>query len=262
MQLERRDLNTHSLWITYQNEAPIGTSRSLEDALAGRIDPNPEALQQALDAPILAPTNPSKIICIGLNYRRHAEEMGKELPREPLIFSKPPSSILNPGETILRPVISREVHYEGELAVVIGKRCKHVPVDDVASVIAGYTLMNDVTARDLQRADVQYTRGKGFDTFAPFGPRIVSGLDAKALHITLRVNNEVRQSSPVSDMIFSVEEIVAHISQVMTLEVGDIIATGTPSGVGELHAGDVVEVEIPELGVLSNRVEDERPTRV
>ena len=257
MQLERRDLSTHSLWLVYRDGVPVGVTPNFKHALQGRLNPSEELITLAQNSPLQTPTAPSKIICIGLNYRKHAEEMNKEIPAEPLIFSKPPSAILNPDGTILRPPESQEVHYEGELAIVIGERCRRVPKEEAHRVIAGYTLLNDVTARDLQRRDVQYTRGKGFDTFAPFGPRIVPGLDPKQLHITLRVNGEVRQSSPVSDMIFSVEELIAHVSNAMTLEPGDIIATGTPSGVGELHAGDVVEVEIPEIGVLRNVVADE-----
>lgn len=257
MQLERRDLSTHSVWLVFNGNDAIGTALTFQDALAARLNADPSAIQAARNGKILAPSIPSKILCIGLNYRKHAEEMNKALPEEPMIFSKPPSSVLDPEGTIVRPPESKEVHYEGELAVVIAKRCRRVSAANAHEVIAGYTLLNDVTARDLQRKDVQYTRGKGFDTFAPFGPRIVTGLNPEELNITLRVNGEVRQSSPVSDMIFTVAQIIEHVSNAMTLEPGDIIATGTPSGVGELNAGDVVEVEIPEIGVLRNRVENE-----
>lgn len=257
MQLERRDLSTHSVWLVFNGNDAIGTALTFQDALAARLNADPSAIQAAQNGKILAPSIPSKILCIGLNYRKHAEEMNKALPEEPMIFSKPPSSVLDPEGTIVRPPESKEVHYEGELAVVIAKRCRRVSAANAHEVIAGYTLLNDVTARDLQRKDVQYTRGKGFDTFAPFGPRIVTGLNPEELNITLRVNGEVRQSSPVSDMIFTVAQIIEHVSNAMTLEPGDIIATGTPSGVGELNAGDVVEVEIPEIGVLRNRVENE-----
>lgn len=257
MQLERRQLASNAVWLVHDNHSPVGIALTLDDAIAMRIDRSSSAIADALQAPLLAPSTPSKIICIGLNYRKHAEEMNKALPEEPLIFSKPPSAILNPEGTILRPRESQEVHYEGELAVVIGKRGRRIPADQAMDYVAGFTLLNDVTARDLQRQDVQYTRGKGFDTFAPFGPRIVAGLDPTRLTIILRVNGETRQQSSVSDMIFPVEALIEHVSNAMTLEVGDIIATGTPSGVGELHAGDVVEVEIAEIGILRNHVADE-----
>lgn len=255
MQLQRRTENGSPYYFVYEGETLRGKASRFVDAIAGVLEPAEQA--STLAAP-LVPCEPSKIICIGLNYRQHAEEMGKAIPEEPLVFSKPPSSLLADQGEIVLPLESEEVHYEGELAVVIGRRCRRVKAQDAASVIFGYTLLNDVTARDLQRKDVQYTRGKGFDTFAPVGPRIVTGLDPNALEIELRVNGEVRQSSPVSDMIFSVAQIIEHVSAVMTLEPGDIIATGTPSGVGALKHGDVVEVEIAEIGVLRNTVRDER----
>lgn len=251
MQLQRRSDGETSRYFVFRHGELLGHALHLDDVLLDRLDRAPSAL---IDAPLTVPCEPSKIICIGLNYRKHAEEMGKELPAEPLIFSKPPSSLLPDGGMIELPSLSEEVHYEGELAVVIGRRCRDVRASEAEAYILGYTLLNDVTARDLQRRDVQYTRGKGFDTFAPVGPQIVSGLRPEDLQLELRVNGELRQSSPVSDMIFSVAEIVEHVSAVMTLELGDIIATGTPSGVGALSEGDEVSVTIPEIGVLRNTV--------
>lgn len=255
MQLHRRTEDGSPYYFISEGETLRGKAVTFGDAIAGILEP---ALQGSTLAASLVPCEPSKIICIGLNYRQHAEEMGKAIPDAPLVFSKPPSSLLADQGEIVLPLESQEVHYEAELAVVIGRRCRRVKAADAESVIFGYTLLNDVTARDLQRKDVQYTRGKGFDTFAPVGPRIVTGLDPNALTIQLRVNGELRQSSPVSDMIFSVAQIIEHVSAAMTLEPGDIIATGTPSGVGELKHGDVVEVEIAEIGVLRNTVRDEK----
>ncbi len=201
---------------------------------------------------------PTKIIGVGLNYRAHAEEMKKPLPDEPLLFLKPPSALVGPDDPIVRPRGAwREIHYEGELAVVIGKRARRVTRDKARDIIAGFTCMNDVTVRELQRKDVQYTRAKGFDSFAPCGPRVVSGIDPSRLRIETRLNGEVRQRSTTADMIFDVPTIIAFVSRVMTLEEGDIITTGTPPGVGPLFAGDIVEVEIEGIGVLRNPVIEE-----
>ena len=202
----------------------------------------------------LPPVQPTKIICIGLNYRRHAEEMKKPLPSEPLIFMKPTSAIIGYGEAIQLPATSQDVHYEGELAVVIGSRATAVTAAEAMQHVLGYTLMNDVTARDIQRAQARYTHAKGFDTFAPLGPAIVTGLDPKALSIRTHVNGELRQESSCDDMIFTVAECISFISGIMTLMPGDIISTGTPAGVGPLQAGDVVTVSMDEIGVLSNPV--------
>ncbi len=196
---------------------------------------------------------PSKIVCIGRNYAEHAKELGNEVPKEPLIFLKPPSSLLAPGGTIILPLISRQVEFEGEIGVVISKRAHRVPEADAEAFIAGYTCVNDVTCRDLQKTDGQWTRAKGFDTFCPAGPRVVA-LDWRTLSVVTRVNGTERQRAPSSDMIFSIPHLLAHVSAIMTLEPGDVIATGTPAGVGALAAGDVVEVEIPGVGILSNRV--------
>jgi 2-keto-4-pentenoate hydratase/2-oxohepta-3-ene-1,7-dioic acid hydratase in catechol pathway len=196
---------------------------------------------------------PSKIVCIGRNYAEHAKELGNEVPKEPLIFLKPPSALLPPGGTIILPAVSRQVEFEGEIGVVIGTRARRVREADAESFIAGSTCVNDVTCRDLQKTDGQWTRAKGFDTFCPVGPRVVA-LDWRTLSVVTRVNGVERQRAPSSDMIFSIPRLVAHVSAIMTLEPGDLIATGTPAGVGPLAAGDVVEVEIAGIGILSSHV--------
>ncbi len=199
---------------------------------------------------------PSKIIGIGVNYRAHAVEMGKPLPTEPLMFLKASSALLPDGENIVRPRGYQRVDHEAELGVVIGRRCRRVSARDAMSYVMGVTCINDVTVRDLQQRDGQWTRAKGFDSFCPLGPRIVRGLDPGDLRISCRVNGEVRQDSRTSDLIQPVPQLIAFISQVMTLEAGDVISTGTPSGVGNLSPGDVVEVEIEGIGVLRNTVVD------
>ena len=197
---------------------------------------------------------PSKIIGIGTNYRAHAVEMGKGLPEEPLMFLKPRSALIPDGAAIERPVGYERVDYEGELGVVIGRRARRVSRERALDYVLGYTCVNDVTVRDLQKKDGQWARAKGFDTFCPLGPRIVSGLDPAALRITTRVDGQVRQDSPTSDLIFDVPALIAFCSHHMTLEVGDVISTGTPSGVGNLVPGNVVEIEISGIGVLRNTV--------
>jgi len=205
---------------------------------------------------LLAPTSPSKIVCIGLNYVQHAAELKMSLPEEPIIFLKPPTAAIGPGAEIVFPPSSQQVDYEGELAVVMRDQCKNVPASEAEKHILGYTCFNDVTARDLQRRDGQWTRAKSFDTFAPFGPWIVGidDVDSADLDIQTRVDGEVKQSSNTSDLIFDVPRLVEFISHIMTLEAGDVIATGTPPGVGPLGKGDVVEVEIEGIGVLKNSV--------
>lgn len=197
---------------------------------------------------------PSKIIGIGQNYRAHAAEMGKGIPAEPLMFLKPPSALLAPGAAIERPAGYARVDYEGELGVLIGRRARHVDVADALAFVDGYLCINDVTVRDLQAKDGQWTRAKGFDTFCPVGPRVVAGLDPRDLRITTRVNGVVRQDSRTSDLIFDVATLIAFVSRHMTLEPGDLISTGTPAGVGNLDVGDEVEVEIEGVGVLRNPV--------
>jgi 2-keto-4-pentenoate hydratase/2-oxohepta-3-ene-1,7-dioic acid hydratase in catechol pathway len=216
------------------------------------IDPVP--LEQAA---LLVPVVPSKIVCIGRNYRDHAAELGNEVPREPLIFFKPPSSLLDPGAPIRIPSISKRVDFEGELGVVIGKRCSHIGAqEDVRRYIAGYTIVNDVTARDLQKSDGQWSRAKGFDTFCPVGPIVTDGIDPDAgITVETRLNGEIRQQGTTRDLIFPIAALIRHISAAMTLVPGDLIATGTPAGVGPMTAGDRVEVSIEGIGVLSNRLE-------
>lgn len=204
---------------------------------------------------LLPPTQPSKIICVGLNYTDHARELGMTIPETPLLFLKPPSALTGHLGKIIYPDKTMQVEYEAELAVIIGKRCKNIRASDAGSVIMGYTCFNDVTARDLQKKDTQWTRAKSFDTFAPAGPYITdAGLDAGDLIIKTRVNGELRQESSTSNLIFDVPYLIEFISGIMTLERGDIIATGTPPGVGELFVGDEVEVEIENIGILKNIV--------
>ena len=213
-----------------------------------------EKVAPLTEVSLLAPCQPTKILAVGLNYRAHAAEAGHDVPSEPLVFSKPPSSVIGPFEPIVYPILSQQMDYEGELAVVIGQQVRNVPPEKAHDFILGYTCGNDVTARDLQRRDDQWTRAKGFDTFCPLGPHIVTDLDPGNLAIRTRVNGAIRQSSSTADMVFSVAELIATISQVMTLEPGDVILTGTPSGVGPLQPGDVVEVEIEGIGTLRNPV--------
>ena len=205
---------------------------------------------------LLAPVTPSKIICVGRNYREHAREFGNEPPTELIIFMKPPSAVIGPGEEVVYPPISERVDFEGELAVVIGKRCRNVRTDeDVRAYIRGYTCLNDVTARDLQRKDGQWTRGKGFDTFCPVGPVVSDEPDPwKGVTVETRVNGDLKQHGTTRDFIFPLDEIIRYCSQVMTLLPGDLIATGTPAGVGPVKPGDVMEVTITGIGTLRNRV--------
>ena len=197
---------------------------------------------------------PTKIICVGRNYAEHAKELGNEAPSEPLLFLKPPSALLPHEGTIVYPAASNMVHHEGELAIVMGKRAKDVKRENWREYVRGFTCANDVTARDLQKKDVQFTRGKGFDTFCPVGPRVVEDLDVSNLHVQVRVNGETRQDGNTSQMMFDCAFLVEYISAIMTLMPGDLILTGTPSGVGPLQRGDVVEVEIEGIGVLRNDV--------
>ena len=204
---------------------------------------------------LLAPSEPTKIVCVGRNYHEHAAELGNEPPREPLIFLKPPSAVIGPEQSIVCPPMSKRVDHEGELAVVIGRRCRRLQAgENPRDYVFGYTCVNDVTARDLQKADVQFTRGKGFDTFCPFGPLIETELDVKTSTVETLVNGKRRQHAPFTQMVFSVDVILHWISQVMTLEPGDLVATGTPAGIAALAAGDVVEVIVSGIGTLRNPV--------
>jgi 2-keto-4-pentenoate hydratase/2-oxohepta-3-ene-1,7-dioic acid hydratase in catechol pathway len=210
-------------------------------------------------ARLLAPVEPSKIVCVGRNYREHAAELGNEVPLEPLIFLKPPSSLLASGQTIRRPRISERTDYEGELAAVIGRPCyKPAADEDLRPYVLGYTALNDFTARDLQRKDGQWTRGKGFDTFCPVGPVVTDEIDPWAgVEVETRVNGEVRQHGNTRDFVFPLDVILRYIAAVMTLVPGDLVATGTPEGVGPVIAGDVVEITIGGMATLRNPVADE-----
>ena len=203
---------------------------------------------------LLAPAEPTKIVAVGKNYKAHADEMGEGRPEEPLLFIKPSTSIVGNGDDVVYPVISRRLDYEGELGVVIGKKCHAVEPGHSKEVIFGYTCLNDVTARDIQKAVSQWTRGKGFDTFCPIGPHIETELDADNAEIETRVNGEVKQHSNTRCMTHDVDKLVCYITECMTLLPGDIIATGTPEGIGPMQRGDTVEVEIEGIGILRNRI--------
>jgi 2-keto-4-pentenoate hydratase/2-oxohepta-3-ene-1,7-dioic acid hydratase in catechol pathway len=211
------------------------------------------------EAALLPPVRPSKIVCIGRNYREHATELGHDVPTEPLLFLKATSSLLPPGGTVRRPGLSQRVDYEGELGVVIGKTCYQPPADaDIRQYILGYTCVNDVTARDLQNKDGQWSRAKGFDTFCPVGPLVTDEIDPWAgLGVQTRVNGAVKQHGNTRDFLFALDVVIRHIAQAMTLFPGDLIPTGTPAGVGPVVAGDVMEVSVDGVGTLKNTVADE-----
>ncbi len=218
--------------------------------------PNPANRECAIsDVRLLAPCLPSKVVAVGLNYRDHAQELKMKLPEEPLLFLKPSSSIIGPGDTILMPPQSARVDYEAELAIVIDREAKNVPEKDAKQVILGFTCLNDVTARDLQNRDGQWTRAKGFDTFCPIGPWIETDIDPSDLKIDLLLNGQAKQSSRTSNLIFHSYKLIEYITSVMTLYPGDVIATGTTSGIGPMADGDTVQVVIEGIGCLSNRFE-------
>lgn len=199
--------------------------------------------------------SPSKIVCVGRNYAEHAKELGNEVPGAPLLFLKAPSAIINSGDVIVIPRQSNQVEHEGELGVVIGRDCKNIRDDeDPLQYVLGYTCVNDVTARDIQRADVQFTRGKSFDTFCPAGPHIETDLDVTDIRVTTTVNGVIKQDGRTSQMVFPVQFLIRYISRQMTLRAGDLIATGTPSGVSKLNPGDVCEITVEGVGTLSNKV--------
>ncbi|HVE71374.1 MAG TPA: fumarylacetoacetate hydrolase family protein [Thermoanaerobaculia bacterium] len=205
-------------------------------------------------ATLLPPALPTKIVCVGRNYAEHAKELGNEAPSEPILFLKPPSALLAPFGTIVRPPQSQNVHFEGELAVIIGREAKNVRGGAWRDFVRGFACANDVTARDLQKKDGQFTRGKGFDTFCPIGPCVEDELDPSDLRVVTRVNGETRQDGRTSQMIFPIPFLIEFITSVMTLVPGDVILTGTPAGVGPLNAGETVEVEVEGIGVLRNAV--------
>ena len=232
------------------------------EALLLPVDYNLEKIETvegssiALDqVKLLAPVVPSKIVCVGRNYREHAAELGNKMPDEPLLFLKAPSSVIASGESIELPSASQQVEHEGELGVVIGRVARKLSSsDDPLSYVFGYTCVNDVTARDLQRKDVQFTRGKSFDTFCPVGPWIVTDIDPSSVVVETRLNGEVKQKGNTADMAFPVAFLIRYISEIMTLYPGDLIATGTPAGVSRMKHGDTVEVEVTGIGVLRNEV--------
>ncbi len=235
-------------------QPPHHSDGDVEGLPSRRMDRIPLA-----EATLLPPVQPSKIVCVGRNYREHAAELGNDVPLEPLLFFKPPSSLLPPGGTILRPKVSERTDYEGELGVVIARRCHRLAdSEDVRPYILGYTCVNDFTARDLQKKEPQWVRGKGFDTFCPVGPVVADGLDPwTGIQVETRVNGEVRQSGNTKDFIFPLDVVIRYITQIMTLEPGDLIATGTPQGIAPVVAGDALEVSIAGIGQLRNPVADE-----
>jgi 2-keto-4-pentenoate hydratase/2-oxohepta-3-ene-1,7-dioic acid hydratase in catechol pathway len=236
-----------TLWITARLQSPWKTDSA--EALG-----EPLLLSQAQ---LLAPVTPSKILCVGRNYRDHAKELGNEVPAEPLLFFKPPSSLLGHGGVVRMPRVSERIDYEGELAIVIGRRLRNFPADqDISACIHGLTVANDVTARDLQKKDGQWTRAKGFDTFCPVGPIVDTSVTAEAitagLLVETRLNGELRQHGSTADFIFSLPQLLAYITAAITLEPGDLLLTGTPAGVGPVCTGDTVEVTVAGVGALRN----------
>ena len=226
------------------------------DPMFAGYEPTGERVPLA-DVALLAPVIPrSKVVCVGRNYREHAAELGNEVPAEPMLFFKPNTSVIGPGDTIVRPKQSTFTSFEGELAAVIGRIAKNVPAESALDYVFGYTIANDVTARDLQKTDGQWARAKGFDTFCPLGPAIETEFSFEGARIVTRLNGEVAQDGPISDMIHSIADIIAYASAAFTLLPGDVILTGTPAGVGPFVAGDVIEVEITGLGILRNGARD------
>ncbi len=247
--------------VRYQMRAEPAKYGWLYEDKVGALDGTPfgEYSRQEATIPLgmvklLSPVIPGKIVCVGRNYAEHAREQGFEPPAYPMLFLKPPSAVIGMNDTIILPPQSAQVEHEGELAVVIGKRAHWVTAEDARSYIFGYTVANDVTARDLQRQDGQWTRGKGFDTFCPLGPWIETELDPVDVLVQTRVNGEMRQMASTREMLFPIEQVIAFITSVMTLEPGDVILTGTPAGIGPLKPGDVVEVSVEGIGALRNGV--------
>lgn len=244
------EMRAGEAWVTGLMAAPEEDLR-IKPA-AGGFEPQPMASFK-----LLAPVAPSKIVCIGRNYADHAAELGNDVPREPLLFLKAPSSLIGPGAAIRIPGLSKRVDFEGELGVVMGKTCRKIgPEEDVRQYIRGYVCANDVTARDLQKSDGQWSRAKGFDTFCPVGPLVTDEMDVpQGIAVTTRVNGVVKQHGTTLDLIFPVAALLRYITAAMTLYPGDLLLTGTPAGVGPMQAGDLVEVEVEGIGTLVNRVE-------
>ncbi|MCK9152336.1 fumarylacetoacetate hydrolase family protein [Methanobacterium alcaliphilum] len=239
-----------------KGEEIIETSFPILDALKSPEKAFKSSIQSFLkeEVQILSPVIPSKIICVGLNYRDHARELNMEIPEEPIIFMKPPSGIIGQEDEIIYPQTSQEVDYEAEMAIIISDKAKNVTSTGAVDFIGGYTAMNDVTARDIQRKDGQWTRAKSFDTFCPLGPCIETEMDPDNQNISLKLNGEFKQNSNTKNMIFKVSDLVEFISDAMTLNPGDVIATGTPPGVGQMYPGDSVQVQIEDIGILENKV--------
>lgn len=239
--------------IFYGTPADDGTVRELTGSQPWDLSPGDTA-HPAAGLSMLAPCQPGKIICVGLNYHDHAEEFGQPIPPEPILFMKPPSAVIGSQESIILPQASRRVDYEAELAVVMGKTARNLNYDEAFDYVLGYTCANDITARDLQKKDGQWTRAKSFDTFLPLGPYIIMNHDPSNLEISLYLNGNRKQHSSSANLIFNIPQLLCFISSIMTLEPGDVILTGTPSGVGPLSSGDLVEVYIEGIGNLANRV--------
>jgi len=233
------------------NEISIPMIQALNSENLSNLQKKSYKLSQVQIKP---PVSPSKIICIGLNYKDHAEELNMEIPEEPIIFMKPPTSVIAHHEKIIYPEKVTQLDYEAEMAVVISNKAHHVKDDDANNYIGGFTVLNDVTARDLQRKDIQWTRAKSFNTFCPLGPCIETEMDHSNQKISLNLNHQLKQNSNTKNMIFSVERLIEFISHIMTLMPGDIIATGTPPGVGPMNKDDVVQAEVENIGILENRV--------
>lgn len=255
-------------FVRYQLEKTAPSFGWVYENKIGPIEGNPFGEYRRLEAEIplesvhlLAPTQPTKIVCLGRNYEEHAREQNAEVPQTPLIFLKPPSTLIATGEKIVLPPQSRLIEHEAELAIVVGKRGRWIGTEHAQDYIFGYTIANDVTARDLQRMDNQWTRSKSFDTFCPLGPWIETEMDPYDILVTCRVNDTVRQMASTRDMIFSIQQIIAYVSSIMTLEAGDLILTGTPAGVGPLEDGDRVNVTIEGIGEIENWVVND-PRRV
>lgn len=251
-------------FLRYQDKAGISSFGWLQEDKVGQIEGMPLGEYRRLDAALpltslrlLPPLLPGKIICVGRNYVAHAREHGAEVPEVPLIFLKPQSTVIGQGDQIILPPQSNQVEHEAELAVVIGKRGRWIKPEEAQNHIFGYTIANDITARDLQRRDGQWTRSKSFDTFCPLGPWIDTDFDPADTIITCHVNGELRQMGSTRDMVFGVNQLIAFASSVMTLDPGDIILTGTPSGVSPIHTGDLIEVTVEGLGTLRNSVIEE-----
>ncbi|MBN1189285.1 MAG: fumarylacetoacetate hydrolase family protein [Dehalococcoidales bacterium] len=255
MRIVRFNRETETKWGIIEDEMVHGLAGNPFDYFAAGIEFERDGgtCPQG-DIRLLCPCLPGKIVCLGVNYRRHADEMDHILPTAPLLFLKPSTAVIGPDDNILLPLNWRRVDFEGELGVVIGKKARYVSEDESGEYILGYTCFNDVTERSLQKEDGQWTRAKGFDTFAPAGPWIETGIDAGDLKLETYLNGELRQSARTSELIFGIPCLVSFISSVMTLMPGDIIATGTPSGIAPMKPGDVVEVKIEKIGTLRNAV--------